>query len=174
MMSGGLEQKRVGKLLARTNTSTCTLKLILWPCTYRVSRFKSPAKQFSPISLILLLWRCLEKQKQFYTHRLRFSYHDRYKIIFYFHHGLCSSLVLHNVPSNFWMLQPDLWIRSLYCVCKCRRLSWPNIFKVFSSCLSWRVYTNPAAIQLIVCVWVCVLVSVFVRMNNSSSEKKYV
>lgn len=33
-------------------------------CTYRVSRFNSPAKQLSPMCLILLLWRCLEKQKQ--------------------------------------------------------------------------------------------------------------
>lgn len=58
MMSAGLEQRWVGELLAQTrahahaHTHTCHTEVL---CTYRVSRFKSPAKQFSPISLILLL-----------------------------------------------------------------------------------------------------------------------
>lgn len=66
MMSGGLEQRWVGEQVhghAQTRTHTHTI----WQCTYSVSRFTSPAKQLSPISLILLLWRCLEKQKLLHT-----------------------------------------------------------------------------------------------------------
>lgn len=58
MMEDGSRRGR-GQAHARTHTHTQVMG------TYSVSKFESPAKQLSPISLILLLWRCLEKRKHF-------------------------------------------------------------------------------------------------------------
>lgn len=98
-------------------------------CTYSVSRLPSPAKQLSPISLILLLWRCLEKQK---AAKVRFSIHDGFKIISFISIQQCFASFVKCSKNVFSMTERDLWIRYLYYMCICRRLSSPNRFKVFS------------------------------------------